>query len=389
MVAREIIGMLLIMVAGIGVTSIVILSVVIKELGMPYYTLVGVAIMVVGLCEAGYLASRGEFSKVESRHIKWVWMRGVCGTGTLVFGLMAVQTGAPVGDVSALGSVNAVVAALLGRAFLGEPLGALHIAAVGLSILGAFLVSKPQALLGLGPSGVAVPWLGYLLAVLSGILSGGSFIASRKAQAVSPLMMSFSVCIQETPVIILLPLLNLVDEVPLTVLVGSPLQGASVFAGLMLLVFISVAAMSAGSQLCPAAAGSTIYTSVSMALGFTAQIVLSSETPDVVTLSGASSMLLAVCLMAISRRWYSPKLPSPQTLGPEVGTPASAMSESSGAAAAEVDDEDENESLASFVAAEFSGLSASPKAQAARQRRAPAVAAAVCPPVQAIGWATA
>eukprot|EP00913_Durusdinium_trenchii_P022149 g20810.t1 len=66
---------------------------------------------------------------------------------------LAVLAGADVGTVGALGSLNTVVAALLGRLVLQEPLGKVHLLAVGLSVLGAVFISDPvEAVASMGSS---------------------------------------------------------------------------------------------------------------------------------------------------------------------------------------------------------------------------------------------
>lgn len=169
---------------------------VVKRLGFPYSAILGTAIIFLGCILACYMWSKGELSKLARRQWVWVVVRGICGTLTYILILLATIVGAPLGDASALQSINVVAAALLGRVFLGESLRALHICALAFSVIGAIIVSKPQALFGAAPADDAA-LLGYVLALLAGTASGGTFIAARKSQDVHPLIMTMSVCFQE------------------------------------------------------------------------------------------------------------------------------------------------------------------------------------------------
>jgi len=386
MVAREICGMILMVVAGIGVSSMLIVSTVAERLGFPFYILMGSALLSNAFLCTLVTCLRAELRKVESHQWKWVFMRGFFGCATYVQMLIAVSKGAPLGDVSALTSVNIVVAALLGRAFLREDLRFLHIVALFVSIVGAVLVSQPETLFGQGNNKSSQSWMGYLLALGSGITSGWLFIASRKSQGIAPLILTLSVSAQEGTILCLLSLFNLVSESPMQMITDFSLELVYVFLALLALVFIASATLSLGAQMCPAAMSSTVFTSTSMLLGYITQVYLHGDTPNILTMSGAALMLTAVALMAFARQANAKILP--ESLSIDKMAPHKNLQKyadvGSGASEQLADDND-SDSLVSFVAAEFSGIAL--KDQTLRKRAAAAFAAVI--PVQTIGSALA
>ena len=84
--------------------------------------------------------------------------------------------GCHMGSVGALGSVNTVVAALLGHFMLGEALRKLHVLAMFLAVGGAAMIWDPENI-GTADSKL----LGNALALLSGILSGCMYVFSRSS----------------------------------------------------------------------------------------------------------------------------------------------------------------------------------------------------------------
>jgi len=342
-------------VAGAIPPFFMVLEEVAKKIEIPYYASMGTAEVFLVVVVAFAILCRRE--ALRSGELKWVLLRGFFGTACFVLSLLAVSLGAPLGDVNALGSINVVVAALLGRLFLGEDLRLLHVLALCCSVLGAFMVSKPEVLLGLKKSDVGMPWLGYGLALLSGFCYGGIFIASRKSQDVSVYIMTFSVMVQEATAFWIVSLTGIVQEAPLSMITGAPLRMLAFTSALFLMVVILVVSLTLGSQKCPAAVSSTILTSMQMSLGYVLQALTHSEPPQLLTLLGAGLMLLAVILMALAR-WMGQKSQScPEAEVEAVQSPISSMSMKS------------NSSLASFIASEFAGL----PMEALRQRPAAVV----------------
>lgn len=365
MVASELMGMCIMALAAFGQSICMTLCSLVTELQIPYYRLAGAAELVMAGALFVAILTKGELSKVQVHEWKWIVLRGAFGSGTALFAWAAVAEGAPLGDASALSSVNVVVAALLGRVFLAEPLNFFHICALISSVAGAVLVSNPEAITGVSHSTGSTPWIGYALALGSGLSSGGLFIASRKSQGISPLVMSFSVLLQEGLSLWVVSSFGFVKDGPLEPLIAHPAMGVAWFMSFLLLFTGCVFTISLGSQLCPAAASSTIFTSVSMSLGYVAQSIVHHQRPEALTELGAVLMLLAVAFIAAGRWWQSK------------ATSAREGEEALDAALLPADREEEADdvlaadgktaSLARFIAMEFSGLARPSKS--IRQRR--------------------
>eukprot|EP00931_Biecheleriopsis_adriatica_P104104 TRINITY_DN78841_c0_g1_i1.p1 TRINITY_DN78841_c0_g1~~TRINITY_DN78841_c0_g1_i1.p1 ORF type:complete len:391 (+),score=49.63 TRINITY_DN78841_c0_g1_i1:53-1174(+) len=352
MMSGEATGMLLVVVAGILAAALSFLEVVLTDWKLPYYSLFGTAELLLGLALAMIIAMTGELRKMDSQQWKWVWLRGFIGSWNFTLSLLALTLGAPLGDVSALQTINVVFAALFGLIFLGEQLNKLHATSVVLSLVGAVLVSKPDALF---QRETSVPWVGYLLALGAGLLTAAMFIAARKSQGTSSLVLSCSVCVQEGVVQWIIVLTGLVKEDPVHATVSTPgLTGASLTV-LILIVFLYFFAMNAGSQMCPAVTSSMIFTSVPMTLGYLAQTFYQRDAPQVVTVLGALLMLLAVSLMAVARS----KMSTASNMAEDRVEPKCLESESTTSGSDIVARAPSTESLASFIAAEFAGLSPS------------------------------
>lgn len=332
---------------------------------IPYYRLSGTAELVQA---AGLLVAimvRAEFSRVQLHQWKWIWLRGFFGCGTMLLGWTSVAVGCPLGDASALGSVNVVVAALLGRAFLGEPLRILHILALVSSVAGAIVISRPTSAAMTQEVDASRLWLGYALALSAGISSGGLFIASRRSQGISPLVMSFSVSLHEGVSLWVIAATGLMEDGPLGALIENPFLGAGWLAIFVVLFLFATVTMSVGAQLCPAAASSTIYTSVSMCLGYTAQTLIHRQQPEPMKVAGAGLMLLAVAFMASARRCHSQEASARELETPLMLEHTTRTDETLGSTAGAPE---QTESLASFIASEFSGVSFSQR-HSMRQRR--------------------
>merc|ERR1719401_3277471 len=115
--------------------------------------------------------------------------------------------------------------------------------------------------------------------------------------------------------------------------------------------------ISAGAKWCPAAASATLSNAAGMVSAYIAQVVLFGMVPKPITLAGAALMLASIVAMALAR---GPQ-PRAQDAAP-VALPHRAGELREGVPEAEpsvsAQDDDENESLASFIASEFSEYSA-------------------------------
>lgn len=166
-------------------TANLMISKILQAWDWPYFFLAGLSALCITLGLAITMACQKTY-KLQRREVKWVILRGFFGCGNNVLSVCAVLAGAEVGSVGALGCVNTVVAALLGRLVLGEALGKLHILAVVFSLTGAVLISDPaHAISSMGSS-----LLGNLLALMAGVSLGCMFISSRKSGSASSMMLT-------------------------------------------------------------------------------------------------------------------------------------------------------------------------------------------------------
>jgi len=369
--------------AGAFASGVIVSIELVKRAELPFYYLLAAADLLAATAATTISAAQGDFSRLMPRRWKWVILRGLFGALVLLLNVLAVASGAPMGDASALTSINVVVSALLGRAFLGESLRALHCVALFLSVVGALLISKPESLFG---GGGDVPMLGYAIALASGVSSGANFIACRKSQGISPVLLTGSATLQGGIMLVLVSASGLAPQAPLHAMAVAP--EVSVLAALALLLLLAGNSwcLSVGGQLCPAAVSSTMFTSTGMMLSYALQTVLHGEPPKPMTLAGAGLMLCAVGLLAFARWFYVRFAPADFTTGAaSVASPAAATcaeETASSATGAGDGDDDELESLASFVASELSGLSAA----ALRQRH---TGGAAGPTPQTLGHADA
>ncbi|CAK9011531.1 unnamed protein product [Durusdinium trenchii] len=234
---------------------------------------------------------------LETREVKWVLSRGLFGALNNVLNICAILAGAHIGSVAALGSVNTVVAALLGRLVLGEPLGKWHVLAILLFLVGAVLISDPrEALASMGSS-----LLGNLLALLAGITLGFVFISARKAGQASSTLLTFSAMAQRVVACWATALLLGKADGNIESLAESPPKSMLFFLLLLLVLLLANWLSSLASKLCPAALTATLLTGGQMITGYLLDIFAFGKLPKVITLIGASLMFLAVLTMTLAR----------------------------------------------------------------------------------------
>lgn len=356
MAAQEVLGMLLMAAAGVAVSLSVILSAVLKKLGLPYFALWGTACFCLGFVLLALTWRKGFLADLSRYKLKWVVFRGAAGTIQLLLVLLAVRVGAPFGDVSALQSSNVVVAALLGRAVLGEKLLSLHIAALCLMVLGALLVSKVGTLVGAADDASDVPWLGYAAALSAGVVAGAQFLAARKMQGVNPLVLTCSAALQESVAFWFVAISGISGEPLLGPVSAQPFLACLFCFIMMLLLLLASSSLNAGAQLCPVAMSSTVFTSVNMSLNYAAQVLLDREMPQMLSLLGAALMLSAVSLMAFARWLHAVPPGKDFAAGQHENTSFENAPNASSVEVVQANEDEDTESLVSFIAAEFSGL---------------------------------
>lgn len=342
-------GTLCLVLSGVLDTASLVVSGIMEEQNWPYFRIFGLACLLISL---GTLVAMAllNISLPDASERKWLLLRGSFGALTFLLLVAAVHQGTPMGDVATLQSVNMVVAALLGRVVLSEPLRCPHLLALLSSLSGAVLIARPSFLF---PSEEPREgWLGYLLAPASGFSQACVFIASRKAPGSSAWLHLLSVMVQCAVAGLLLPLI--VPDASLAPVRQAPLMALAWLSVVTGLIFVPSLSTSAAGRWCPAAVSAMTTTGVRMACSYAAQTVLFGEALEPLTIVGAALMLVAVVVVA--------------TLKTEARTgpleQAGAVDE---AATVAVSEEAETESLASFIAAEF--VDFSPKETAVRQRR--------------------
>jgi len=316
----------------------------------PYFRMMGASCVVASLFFA-IGSALGKEALPDTRTLKWVVLRGLFSFAAFASLSCAVRVGASTGDVASLSSVNIIVAAVLGRIFLGEPLRRLHVIAMCCCITGAILISRPKFLF--GGSGGGDAWIGYLLAVAGGFGHACVAISTRKGGNAPMSFFNCSTMFINGMGLVALPYTPLVDDGSLMPLVTSPLA-ATGWTGLIFFVALaSTAAASGGFKWCPAAVSATVGTASRMVWGYLAESIIFGKQPDLLTVCGAAAMLVGVITMALAR------LPARQLKtapAPPVEldlTDVQPEIQDSQSESIDAEDDDENESLASFIAAEF------------------------------------
>eukprot|EP00929_Paragymnodinium_shiwhaense_P039976 TRINITY_DN20913_c0_g1_i3.p1 TRINITY_DN20913_c0_g1~~TRINITY_DN20913_c0_g1_i3.p1 ORF type:complete len:386 (+),score=51.02 TRINITY_DN20913_c0_g1_i3:161-1318(+) len=362
-------GILFMASSGLGAVLQLVVSKVMQSAGWPYYKMLA---MSAGLA-SGVFATLAGLSKApmpERRSIKWILMRGIASNGMLGSMIAAVQLGASTGDVAALGSVNTVFAAMLGRMFLGEPLHLSHMIAVLCCITGGVLISKPEFLFGASSS--EVPIIAYLMAVFGGLWSAVIAISARKAGKASPWLLNTSATSTGAVAFAILPFTPLVAEPDLSDLHGKlHLSGLWILVNVLLMI-LGIGCTTLGAMMCPAALSATVNVSARITLGYLADLLIFGGSMDPLSICGAALMLSAVLAMALARK------PAAESTPPELESPEAGGEQTSAGA------EDETNSLASFVAAEFASEQGYQESIRHRRPAAAGPASPVTPP--SLGW---
>mmetsp|Transcript_29860 Transcript_29860/g.46593 ORF Transcript_29860/g.46593 Transcript_29860/m.46593 type:complete len:390 (-) Transcript_29860:84-1253(-) len=351
--------------AGAGLLLNVQLAMMSKllELGWPDFSLLGAAMVLQGASVAVWLVTAPP--PIPTLHeCKWVLLAGVSFAGSFSLMVFAVRAGVPIGDFAALNSANVVFAAFLGRIFLKEALRSVHFMAVFSSMVGAVLISKPVVFFGhVEERDVNSAWIGYLLALGSGFCDACIYICSRKCAASSPglVLLSFT-AIGSMVMIACAPFVLESFESAVEPFLASPMEGLGWLAATYAIGVLSLLMFTLAAQWCPAAVSATVDTATRMISGYAAQVFLFGASLDPFTFGGAGLMLCSVVAMAL----LQPSNPSPEEcVRHDDFTSCTSESEASkrscrtdGIEVEEGDNpinEEDSESLASFVAAEFTG----------------------------------
>jgi hypothetical protein len=147
------------------------------------------------------------------------------------------------------------------------------------------------------------------------------------------------------------------DDAPVAAVVKQPLAILAFTVVLLVVNVLGIVLGVLGSIMCPAAVSAGVFTTSSMLSAYLAQSLLFNQAPSIATMAGASAMLLAVFLLNFARvRSATPAIQRQSTFGPGMvpGEPGEeAASESASGDNESLAVSDDNESLASFAAAEF------------------------------------
>jgi len=331
------------MVNGVLGVAMVVSGKLLQEINWPFFRLMAVSSAMIVLCIAAGIF-RASLPLPSLDQAKWLVFRGMFGAATFLLQISAVRIGASPGDAAALASINTILAALFGRAFLGEQLKWVHGIAVLCSASGAVFISKPSVLFGGSETDISTRWLGFLVAAASGMTQAFVFISARKSSKSSLMFLNASPAFFCVLAFTCVPLTPFVNDSSWDPVVRSPGMAVGIVAAFFLIQFGAMTTNSAASTWCPAAISATVNTGSKMVSSYVAQAILFDKAPDLISLFGASLMLCAVLIMAVAR------LPGRQPASSDIVKPAAEQAEVSGRGG--TDDED-NESLASFIAAEF------------------------------------
>jgi len=346
-------GVALTATSGLCNTILLALTKVLQKQELPYYRLscVGCTVVVIALF---FWLVRIKKIPFPWPQLKWVILRGLFGVGqTPAF--LAVRAGAPVGDVTALTSTNIAVASLLGRLLLGERFTFVQGLALVCSLGGAVLVCKPTFIF--PAEGEEVPMYAYLLALAAGFSRACIYLTVRKAPEVHSLWFTVMTVFVTIIAWWALAQTGIMTDYTLDVFAESPHITAGWSFVLGGLVYTAAAALSKGSQYCPAGVTATVSTGTGMVSGYIMQAVLFGSTPSAITAVGAGLMTVGMATSAFAAR--GPKTPS--QLGSEVTGEAD---------------------LASWAAEEFnSGLGSSAMSTAPLRRRPSAGGSTAAPVV--------
>jgi len=280
----------------------------------------------------------------DLRQWRWVILRGFCGMGAAITQVGATCVGTPLGDMSALLSIQMALAAIMSRMFLGEELHLKQAVAVCLSIAGATLISQPSFLFDQSTDGGNQD-LGYAFALLSGFFEALCCFSGRKSSETS-VMITSCVALSFIGLTsgVVLPYVFSVEDNSLTTLVDFPQESIA------LLVFIAFSYVgcsltyTAGTQWCPASVSAIASCTATMIFGYLSQMVCFGVVPGKLALSGSMLMFTGVVIMTLSQK----PQPTPSSpISPAVGK----IDDASSTTASDINDE--TESLASSSAGDF------------------------------------
>eukprot|EP00933_Yihiella_yeosuensis_P021789 TRINITY_DN17191_c3_g1_i1.p1 TRINITY_DN17191_c3_g1~~TRINITY_DN17191_c3_g1_i1.p1 ORF type:complete len:417 (-),score=55.12 TRINITY_DN17191_c3_g1_i1:120-1370(-) len=340
---------------------------VLTHLGWPEFAMQSAGYTLSTACTAIYLYFSGIGFPVVPREGKWILGSGLSMALSMVLLIVSVWLGAPLGDISALVSINVVLAALLGRLFLGESLRCVHFFSSLGSFAGALLISRPAVIFGNDSSasidddtGNGYAWLAYALAPVAGFLDACMLICARKCPNASEWHIAFayygiaSVALPVTAAILLES--DTEGYQPYLKVAEYPYQSLGWLIALVALELPQMALFVMGAKRLPAAVSATVDVTSRIVFGYVAQVLFFGGTMAPLTMLGAGLMLGSVVIMAAVREKMPTSSQTPSHVKSGNGVEEATPPEEAVAPDGELESDSENimvPSFVSFVASEF------------------------------------
>lgn len=294
----EVIGVWALILEGGFSSLLLVFSRGLQGAGWPYYRFNGVVFITIGTTLFLYRAARCTLSK---RWLIWKWLllRGLFGASTYVCFVFAAPL-APIGDLVALGTINIVVAAMIGQIFLKEKLRVQQVLAFFCCMTGATLITRPSFIFG-GAGVQGSTFLGYGFALAAGITNAGNVISSRRLAEAPVPELSGSAFFSSGLLLLVLPFFQAFSEPSWEPVWESPLIAAGLMFALGLVGVSSSFLFTAGSKWLPAAVSSTVNNAAQLTFGYITQWVFFHMAPDRSAAGGAVLMFISVVLVATTR----------------------------------------------------------------------------------------
>lgn len=270
-----------------------------KDREWPYYRLLAAGLFTTGVLIGIYFRAFN-VELPDRRAMRYLVARGLFGAASFILMTLSVRMGTPAGDVSALGTINTVVAAVLGRLLLNEELRWIQVFASVMCILGAVLISKPKFVFG-GIGSGADAWYGYSLALAGGCGHAGIALCSRMVKHLSPWWPTCAATFLIGTSSIVLPAIGVINDFDMLPIFLFPFKSSAWFLVLFLCGTCTMASNSAAGQWCAPAVSATIGTASRIFWGYLGEVVFFGTIPDLLTIVGVLLMFASVVAMVFAK----------------------------------------------------------------------------------------
>mmetsp|Transcript_48976 Transcript_48976/g.116473 ORF Transcript_48976/g.116473 Transcript_48976/m.116473 type:complete len:460 (-) Transcript_48976:170-1549(-) len=294
---RSVAGMVLMLLNGLLNTAMVVSGRFAREIEWPYYRLVALSAVVTFVCFA-LAAYVSRASLPDAQQFKWLVLRGLFGSIAFILMVTSLRLGASPGDAAAMASINALVAALLGRAMLGEALQSAHGVGVLCSTAGAILICRPGFLFG---TANAAALLGYFVAACSGFMQACIPITARKSQGTSLLMLNMSPALFYAVSLPLLTGTSMLEDFHMNPVWDEPALGMGMVGLFAIVLMAAICTNTAGSVWCPAAVSATMNTGSKLLWGYLAQMFIFKTPLEAGKVLGAALMLISIAVIGSAK----------------------------------------------------------------------------------------